>query len=394
MWGVQFHPESIATEHGRAIAENFYAMASRHRPPRPSCRRRRAAVAEAEEPADGPKRRPGLDFGPSAGGVMRLRVRTFDGRGADRGALRTALRRRRARLLARQRRRADAAGAVLLHGHQRRAPSAACSSTTSRPARSTVERGGVEHRRAQVDLRPARPRSGASIAVEPPAGSARGLVGGYVGYLGYELQGRLRLAQRAPLRPAGRGDDARQPRRRRRPRPPPHPPARARPRGRRRGRALARGGRGGRRRGDRRARRRRAPTARRPPDPAPHVSFQCGRGREQYLADIARSQAELAAGESYEVCLTDQFSTDASPDPFALYRQLRRSNPAPFAAYLQVRRARDRQLLAGALPLGRPRAPRRRRARSRGRSPAARTRSRTPPAAPSWPRTKRPRPST
>jgi len=84
-----------------------------------------------------------------------------------------------------------------------------------------------------------------------------------------------------------------------------------------------------------------------PADPAPtdpafgepsgsHVSFRCGRGREQYLADIARSQAELAAGESYEVCLTDQISTDASPDPFDLYRNLRRANPAPFAAYLKL----------------------------------------------------------
>src|SRR5260221_8660129 len=72
-----------------------------------------------------------------------------------------------------------------------------------------------------------------------------------------------------------------------------------------------------------------------PGDPEPYVTFQCGRGREQYLADIAHSQAELAAGESYEVCLTDQFSTAASPDPFVLYRHLRHSNPAPFAAYLK-----------------------------------------------------------
>jgi para-aminobenzoate synthetase len=69
---------------------------------------------------------------------------------------------------------------------------------------------------------------------------------------------------------------------------------------------------------------------------ATHVSFECGRGREQYLADIARSQAELAAGESYEVCLTDQISTTAEPEPFDLYRNLRRSNPAPFAAYLKL----------------------------------------------------------
>ncbi len=78
-----------------------------------------------------------------------------------------------------------------------------------------------------------------------------------------------------------------------------------------------------------------------PPDAAPGdlpeqpVRFRCGRGREQYLADIARCQTELAAGESYEICLTDQISTTAQPEPFALYRLLRRSNPAPFAAYLK-----------------------------------------------------------
>jgi aminodeoxychorismate synthase component I len=72
-----------------------------------------------------------------------------------------------------------------------------------------------------------------------------------------------------------------------------------------------------------------------PAEPGAHVTFRCGRGRTQYLADIERSQAELAAGESYEVCLTDQISTDACPDPFALYRRLRRSNPSPFAAFLR-----------------------------------------------------------
>ena len=82
------------------------------------------------------------------------------------------------------------------------------------------------------------------------------------------------------------------------------------------------------------SRRPRSPSARGRADS--HVSFRCGRGREQYLADIDRSQAELAAGESYEVCLTDQISTDASPDPFDLYRLLRRRNPAPFAAYLKL----------------------------------------------------------
>ena len=36
------------------------------------------------------------------------------------------------------------------------------------------------------------------------------------------------------------------------------------------------------------------------------------------------------------MCLTDQIHTDAEPDPWTLYRGLRRSNPAPFAAYLKL----------------------------------------------------------
>jgi para-aminobenzoate synthetase len=70
--------------------------------------------------------------------------------------------------------------------------------------------------------------------------------------------------------------------------------------------------------------------------PNGHVTFRVGRGREQYLADIARCHSALAAGESYEVCLTDQIHTDASPDPWLLYKGLRRSNPAPFAAFLKL----------------------------------------------------------
>lgn len=72
------------------------------------------------------------------------------------------------------------------------------------------------------------------------------------------------------------------------------------------------------------------------PGAGEQVVFRVGRGREQYLADIARCQSALAAGESYEVCLTDQIHTDASPDPWHLYTGLRRSNPAPFAAYLKL----------------------------------------------------------
>ena len=58
------------------------------------------------------------------------------------------------------------------------------------------------------------------------------------------------------------------------------------------------------------------------------------RADAQYLADIARCQAHIAAGDSYEICLTNQAIVDARPDPALLFRILRRLNPAPYAALL------------------------------------------------------------
>lgn len=55
----------------------------------------------------------------------------------------------------------------------------------------------------------------------------------------------------------------------------------------------------------------------------------------RYLDDIARCFAHIAAGDSYEICLTNQVIVDARPDPTRLFRILRRTNPAPYAALLR-----------------------------------------------------------
>jgi para-aminobenzoate synthetase len=60
------------------------------------------------------------------------------------------------------------------------------------------------------------------------------------------------------------------------------------------------------------------------------------RSREQYLADIARCQQLLADGETYEVCLTNQFRVPVSEPGFEVYRRLRRSNPAPYGAFVSL----------------------------------------------------------
>ncbi|NEW51604.1 aminodeoxychorismate synthase component I [Nocardia cyriacigeorgica] len=65
------------------------------------------------------------------------------------------------------------------------------------------------------------------------------------------------------------------------------------------------------------------------------VAATLGRGRERYLIDIAICQDALRAGESYEICLTDTATVPAIADGLDVYRTLRRCNPAPYAAYLR-----------------------------------------------------------
>ncbi|HET9163000.1 MAG TPA: aminodeoxychorismate synthase component I [Solirubrobacterales bacterium] len=337
MWGVQFHPESIATEHGARLVENFYGLARKLRSPRWRGAKRPPSAADSRAPSRfGPHSDPNL-YGAQTSGRSgsELRLRTLPGEPSTEALFERLF--------------ADAEHAFWLDSADAptRLAQRSFLGTSAGATRCVLEydvesgtatrhgAGGVTEVRASIfDLLD---RELAGHAIEPPpADLPPGLMGGFVGYLGYELKAdcgspnvhradtpdavmmlanRLvavdHVRRRTHLVALCHGDEAEA-----------EswldeaeaavreiiadPPAAATPR------ALAEGA------------------------EAEHVSFRCGRGREQYLADIARSQAELAAGESYEVCLTDQISTDASPDPFDLYRLLRRRNPAPFAAYLKL----------------------------------------------------------
>jgi para-aminobenzoate synthetase len=324
MWGVQFHPESIATEHGARLVENFYSLARRQRSPRwrgakrPLKAARRTQVRRAR-----------------GGGESELRLRTIPGEPSTEALFERLF--------------GDAEHAFWLDSADAptRLAQRSFLGTSAGATRCVLEydvesgtatrhgAGAATSERASIfDLLD---RELAGHAIEPPpADLPPGLMGGFVGYLGYELKADcgspnahrsdmpdavMMLANRlvavdhvrkcTHLVALCHGDEA-----------------------------------------EAETWLDEAEEAVReilasPPEPATplaisegaandHVSFRCGRGREQYLADIARSQADLAAGESYEVCLTDQISTDASPDPFDLYRLLRRRNPAPFAAYLKL----------------------------------------------------------
>ena len=67
----------------------------------------------------------------------------------------------------------------------------------------------------------------------------------------------------------------------------------------------------------------------------PPALFQADLAPDDYLAAIASCRHELECGESYEICLTTQLRAEGELDPLVSYLALRRLNPAPFAAYLR-----------------------------------------------------------
>jgi len=66
------------------------------------------------------------------------------------------------------------------------------------------------------------------------------------------------------------------------------------------------------------------------------LEFTLRRGREHYKANIETCKRLLESGESYEICLTNTLALPALHDTFELYRVLRRVNPAPYSAYLRM----------------------------------------------------------
>jgi para-aminobenzoate synthetase len=79
------------------------------------------------------------------------------------------------------------------------------------------------------------------------------------------------------------------------------------------------------------------------PPPAPltppahgALPFTAREGRDAYLANIAACKHEIFEGETYEVCLTTELHSDGAIDPLAAYRALRARNPAPHAALLRL----------------------------------------------------------
>ncbi|MGE0416777.1 MAG: anthranilate synthase component I [Acetobacteraceae bacterium] len=67
-----------------------------------------------------------------------------------------------------------------------------------------------------------------------------------------------------------------------------------------------------------------------PDPPAPGSNFS----KDGFLAAVDRCKEYIAAGDAFQIVISQRFSVPFALPPFALYRALRRINPAPFLFYL------------------------------------------------------------
>ena len=63
--------------------------------------------------------------------------------------------------------------------------------------------------------------------------------------------------------------------------------------------------------------------------------IEMDKGYEGYIEAIKKSQEAIIDGETYEVCLTNHFSFKANFDAYQLYRFMRHGNAAPFGAFIK-----------------------------------------------------------
>ena len=71
-------------------------------------------------------------------------------------------------------------------------------------------------------------------------------------------------------------------------------------------------------------------------DAASAVSATLRHNSNQYLQMIQTAQDHIAAGDVYQICLTNRIEIETQKNPLAVYLALRESNPAPYAAFVRI----------------------------------------------------------
>jgi anthranilate synthase component 1 len=77
-----------------------------------------------------------------------------------------------------------------------------------------------------------------------------------------------------------------------------------------------------------------------PPSPAPSApsgaKLTSNMGREQFERAVQRAKEYIAAGDIFQVVLSQRLTRPTPVDPFSIYRALRRLNPSPYMFFLDL----------------------------------------------------------
>lgn len=68
----------------------------------------------------------------------------------------------------------------------------------------------------------------------------------------------------------------------------------------------------------------------------PASSVKLRHDSSSYLGMIETAQKHIAAGDVYQICLTNQIEITHSLDPLAVFLNLREINPAPYSAFIRI----------------------------------------------------------
>ena len=77
--------------------------------------------------------------------------------------------------------------------------------------------------------------------------------------------------------------------------------------------------------------------------PAAPSTLRSNLTQEQFETDVRTAKEHIAAGDIYQVVLSQRFEADVTADPFTVYRALRHVNPSPYMYFLRLGKLADRR---------------------------------------------------
>ena len=80
----------------------------------------------------------------------------------------------------------------------------------------------------------------------------------------------------------------------------------------------------------------RAAESPRSPASRPPFGLRSNMSPAQYMHNVRAAKDYIAAGDAFQIVLSQRFERDTSAEPFAIYRALRRLNPSPYMFYLDL----------------------------------------------------------